>query len=151
MTSTLRPCKLQGDRITIREIAAEILIYDQRTHTVWCLNPSSACIWRLCDGQNTVKGIAARAAKQLGAAVDEELVLFALEELREKDLLEGGSVEALPRGASRREMIGKIGLAAAVLMPLVATITAPPALAQSGSVGTDSRKRVKSRPRRLQR
>ena len=83
--------------------------------------------------------------------MDEELVLFALEELREKDLLEGGSVEALPRGASRREMIGKIGLAAAVLMPLVATITAPPALAQSGSVGTDSRKRVKSRPRRLQR
>jgi hypothetical protein len=143
MTSTLRPRKLQGDHITIREIEAEILIYDERAHRAWCLNPSSACIWQLCDGRNTVGQIAACAAKELDSTVNEDLVLLTLEELQEKGLLEGGMVEVLPRGTSRREMIGKIGLAA--LLPVVAAITAPPALAQSGSVGTDARKRAKKR------
>src|SRR5580692_1693465 len=105
MKSTWRPRKLQGDRITIREIEAEVLIYDERTHRAWCLNPSSACIWQLCEGQNSVGEIAALAAKELGSAVNDELVLLTLEELQEKGLLEGGMVEALPRVASRREMI----------------------------------------------
>jgi hypothetical protein len=33
-------------------------------------------------------------------------------------------------------MMGKIGLTAAALLPVVAALTAPPAMAQSGSVGT---------------
>jgi len=145
MTSTLRPRKLQGDRITIREIEAEVLIYDERTHRAWCLNPSSACIWQLCDGRNTVGMIATESAKKLGSAVNEDLVLLTLEELQQKSLIEGGMVEGLPRGASRREMIGKIGLAAAALLPVVAAITAPPALAQSGSVGTGTAARKRAR------
>jgi hypothetical protein len=146
MTSTLRPCKLQGDSITIREIEAEVLIYDERTHRAWCLNPSSACIWKLCNGRNTMGQIAACAAKELGAAVSEELVLLTLEELREQGLLEAGIAEVLPQGTSRREMISKVGLAAAALLPVIAAISAPPALAQSGSVGTDLRKRAKKAP-----
>jgi hypothetical protein len=82
----------------------------------------------------------------LGPAATEELVLLTLEELQEKGLLEAGMTEVLSlQGTSRREMFGKIGLAAAALLPVVAAITAPPALAQSGSVGTDARKRVKKR------
>jgi hypothetical protein len=131
MTSTLQPRKLQDDCITLREVEAETLIYDERTHRAWCLNPSSACIWQLCDGRNTVGEIAACATKELGSAVSEELVLLTLEELQERGLLEGGMV-----GPSRREMIGKIGLAAAALLPVIAAITAPPAFAQSGSVGS---------------
>ena len=146
METTWRPRRLQGDRITIREIAAELLIYDERTHRAWCLNGSSACIWQMCDGLNTVGSIAARAAKELGSAVSEELVLLTIAELQEKGLLEGDMVEALPRAASRREMIGKMGLAAAALLPVVAAITAPPALAQSGSTGTGGAKRGSKRP-----
>jgi len=137
MKSTWRPRKLQGDRISIRAIEAEVLIYDERTHRAWCLNPSSACIWQLCDGRNTVGNIAAGAVKELGSAVNEERVLLTIAELQEKGLLEGDMVEVLPRDASRRAMIEKIGLAAAALLPVVAMITAPPALAQSGSTGTN--------------
>jgi hypothetical protein len=88
--------------------------------------------------------IAAGAAKELGSAVSEDLVLLTLEELQEKGLLDVGIAEALPRGPSRREMIGKIGLATAALLPAVAAITAPPALAQGGSVSSGSRKRAKN-------
>jgi Coenzyme PQQ synthesis protein D (PqqD) len=143
MISTLQPRKLQGSHITVRQIEDETLIYDERTHRAWCLNTSSARVWHLCDGRRTVEEIAAGEAIELGSAMSEELVLLTLEELSEKGLLTGGMTEALPRDASRRKMIGKIGLAAAALLPVVAAITAPPALAQSGSVGTDSRKRLK--------
>ena len=143
MISTLRPRKLQGEYISNREIEAEVLIYDERTHRAWCLNPSSACIWKLCDGRSSVEQITACAVKELGSAATEELVLLTLDELLEQGLLEGGIAEVLPRGTSRREMFGKIGLAAAALLPVVAAITAPPAMAQSGSVGTDLRKRTK--------
>ena len=142
MKTTWQPRKLRGDRITVREIEAEVLIYDGRTHRAWCLNPSSACIWQLCDGRNTVGNIAAGAAKELGLAVTEELVLMTIEELQEKGLLEGDMGEARPRDASRREMIQKLSLATAALLPVVAAITAPPALAQSGSAGTNSARRT---------
>lgn len=136
MKSTGQPRKLQGDCITIREIEAETLIYDERTHRAWCLNHTAACIWQLCDGRNTVANIAAEAAKVLGSAANEELVLLTMEELREKGLLEIDILEALPHDISRRAMFGKIGLATAALLPVVAAITAPPAMAQSGSTGT---------------
>jgi len=139
MTSSLRPRNIQGDRITIQDVETETLIYDERRHKAWCLNRSSASIWRLCDGQHTVAQIAALAAVDLGSPVSEDLVLLTLEELREKDLLEPQTVEFPPRGLSRRQMISRVGLAATALLPVIAALTAPPASAQSGSTGTDDR------------
>jgi hypothetical protein len=136
MTPILRPCRVQGDRITVQEVDTETLVYDERTHKAWCLNRSSACVWRLCDGQNTVAEIAAVVSAELESAVTEDLVLLTLEELREKGLVESGAAEILPQGISRRQMMGRVGLAAAALLPVIAALTAPPAMAQSGSVGT---------------
>jgi len=136
MTSTLRPRSIPADRITIRDIDAETLLYDQRTHKAWCLNQSSACIWRLCDGTKTLPEIAAIATRQLDSVMSEDLVLLILAELRDKELLEEPSAAVLPEGLSRRQMISKAGLAAAALLPVIAAITAPPASAANGSVGT---------------
>ena len=145
MKSTWQPRKLQGDWITIREIEAETLIYDEHTHRAWCLNHTAACIWQLCDGRNTLGNIAAEAAKLLGIEANEDLVRLTMEELREKGLLEIDMVEDLPHDISRRAMFGKIGLATAALLPVVAAITAPPAMAQSGSTGTGDVARSKQR------
>lgn len=137
MVSNLRPRKIQSERFTIREIEKEILLYDEQTHRAWCLNPSSACIWRLCDGHNTLLQIAAAASLSLGEPVTEDLVLVTLAELREKDLLEPDGDELLPQGVTRRQMIARIGLTAAALLPVVAAIVAPPAAsAQTGGSGT---------------
>jgi hypothetical protein len=136
MTSTLRPRSIQGEGITVQDVETETLLYDGRTHKAWCLNRSSACVWRLCNGQNTVEQIAGLAAVELSSPFTEDLVLLTIEELREKGLVEAGAVEILPQGISRREMMSKIGLTAAALLPVVAALTAPPAMAQGGSVGT---------------
>ncbi|HVT96788.1 MAG TPA: PqqD family protein [Acidobacteriaceae bacterium] len=137
MTSTLQPRSISSDRIIVKEIETETLLYDERTHRAWCLNQSSACIWRLCDGRRTVQQIAEAAGSELGSYVNEDLVLLALTELREKELLEEPSAALLPDDISRRAMIGRAGLAAAALLPVIAAITAPTAAAQlGGSAGT---------------
>lgn len=133
MTSTLRPRSIQSDHIAVQDVEPETLIYDERSHKAWCLNHSSACIWRLCDGQNTIVQIAAIAATKLGSPITEDLVLLTLAELTEKGLLLPEAAEFLPQGISRRLMIGRVGLTAAALLPVIAALTAPPASAQNGS------------------
>ncbi|MFP5227796.1 MAG: PqqD family peptide modification chaperone [Acidobacteriota bacterium] len=136
MNSTLRPRSMRDERITVQQVGEETLLYDERTHRAWCLNASSACVWRLCDGQTTVAQIAAGAAAELRAPFSEELVLLTLAELREQGLLQSDPGDALPQGVTRRAIIGRIGLTAAALLPVIAALTAPPASAQGGSVGS---------------
>lgn len=135
MNSTLRPTSIHGAQITVQQMGEETLLYDARTHQAWCLNRSSACVWGLCDGGNTVAEIAAAATRELGAPFGEELVLVTLAELREKGLLEAAE-DALPQGVSRREMIARVGLTAAALLPVIAALTTLPASAQTVSAGS---------------
>jgi hypothetical protein len=139
MAPTMRPRNILSDRLTLQEVETETLLYDERTHQAWCLNRSSACIWRLCDGRNTVSQIAAHASATLGAPVSEDLVLFTLGELRDQNLLQSDSVTVPSHALTRRQMMGRVGLAAATLLPAIAALTAPrPAAAASlgGGAGT---------------
>jgi hypothetical protein len=83
-----------------------------------------------------VQQIAEAASRELNATVSEDLVVLTLEELREKNLMQEASIPLLASGISRRTMIGRTGIAAAALLPIIAAITAPPALALTGSGGT---------------
>jgi len=136
MTATLRPRSIQCDRMAIQDVGSETLLYDEQSHKAWCLNRSSACIWRLCDGQNTVSQIGAAATAQLGTPVSEEIILLTLAELRDQKLLQPDRDELLPEGMTRRQMISRAGLTAAALLPVIAALTAPRAVADGGSVGT---------------
>jgi len=146
MLSAMRPRNIRSEQVNVLDVGNETLVYDERTHKAWCLNHSSACIWRLCDGENSVALIEAKAAAQLGAEVDNDLVLVTIDELHQKGLLQPDSIQEIPRDVSRRQMISRSGLAAAALLPIIAALTAPPAAAQSGSVGTG-----KSQLKRLER
>jgi hypothetical protein len=139
MSQTMRPRNTLSNRLILKEVDTETLLYDERSHKAWCLNRSSACIWHLCNGRNTVQQIATQASAQLGSPVSEDLVLFTLTELRSQNLLLPDSSSPLPDGITRREMMGRAGLAAAALLPVIAAITAlPPAAAASvgGGVGS---------------
>jgi len=147
MPRTTHPRKILSDRLTLQEVETETLLYDERSHRAWCLNRSSACIWHLCDGRNTIRQIAAQAGAELHAPVSEDLVLLALTELREKELLEPESFAPLPHGLTRREMMGRVGFAAAALLPVIATLVAPPPAAASslsGSGGTGDEDAVRN-------
>jgi len=140
---TPRP-KARAGGVVVRELGEEVLVYDLETHRAVCLNGAAAAVWRLCDGRRTPDDIRRALGKTAHGAVPEEFVWLALEQLGRDRLLEA----RVPRpaalaGLSRREMIRRVGLAAGLALPAVASIVAPtPADAasciQSGGPCADS-------------
>lgn len=124
-TAPARP-KARVEGVVVRELPDEVLVYDLETHKAVCLNSTAAAVWRLCDGRRTPSDIRRALEKSAGGAVPEELVWLALEQLGRDRLLDARP----PRpselaGLSRREMMRRVGLAAAVALPAVASIVAP--------------------------
>ena len=121
-------------KLVVRELADETLVYDVEGHRAHCLNRTAALVWELCDGEHTVSLMAERMGERLSAQVPEELVRLALGQLADRGLLAPVDFgpEPGPALVSRRAMVRRLGLAAAVALPLVTSIISPtPVMAQS--------------------
>ena len=109
-------------------MAEEVLVYDEETHRAHCLNRTAALVWKHCDGETPVSGIAESVGGQLASEVSDELVWLALDQLAEFGLLSPAAASpAAPNQISRRKMIRRLGLAAAISIPLVTSIVSPTA------------------------
>src|SRR6267143_4262488 len=107
-----------------------MLVYDLEHDVGHCLNSTAAATWRLCDGSNSPSQIAGTLSRQLSVEVDESVVLLALDQLGDAHLLVVPEVP--PDRPSRRVAIGRMGIAAAMALPLVTSVVAPtPAQAAS--------------------
>ena len=117
------------DEIVTREVDGELLIYDRARDKAHCLNETAAAIWKCCDGRTTARDIAESLARETAAAADERVVWLGLDELRRKHLLADSDhwpqTSSGTSTLSRREAIRRIGLGAAIALPVVVTITAP--------------------------
>src|SRR5438132_13965342 len=109
------------EKLVVREVAGEVLIYDMLRNKAFCLNETAAAVWKLSDGQTTPAQMAARLTKQFNARVEETLVWVALDQLSRDRLLE--SRITMPSGMSgltRRAHLRSLGKIAAVAVPAVA-------------------------------
>lgn len=113
--------------LVVQELADELLVYDQERFKAHCLNRTAALVWKHCDGKKTTKEIALALEKEVGLPVGEELVWLALGQLGKSRLLTERVAPTSARGISRREVIRRVGLAAAVALPVVTSIVAPKA------------------------
>ncbi len=123
--------RAREDDLIEETVGEELLVYDRDSHTAHCLRPIAACVWRHCDGEHDLAGLA------VVAGASEDLVAAALHELREKKLLEAEPqlTQSTISGESRREAIGRVaryGTAAAAAPLVVSAIVATPAMASSG-------------------
>jgi len=129
MTTTNPMPKAKTERLIVREIDDETLVYDMGHHAATCLNEFAAKIWRRCDGKTSIAGIAAALGE------DERAVWLALHRLTKSKLLT--EAIALPpsmtTGKSRREIAGQLGLGAAVAA--VSSIVMTTAAHASGAAG----------------
>jgi len=114
-------------RVSIRQIGTETLVYDEGRHTAYCLNQSSAVIWKLANGDRSIDQIRAAAALELDAPVSTELVLFAVDALRADGLIEPSASAAVAPAVSRRSMLQTLGMGGALLLPAIAAVVAPTA------------------------
>ena len=110
--------------LVIQEMPDEVLVYDLDTNKAHCLNQTAAFVWKSCNGRNSVAEITKLVGDDSGSAVPEDLVWLAIDQLSEKNLL-AKSLKANFNGSTRREVIKKIGLAAVIGIPVVASLTAP--------------------------
>lgn len=127
-----------SDDLVIQELKGELLIYNLITHKAFCLNETSALVWKACDGMKSVSEISREVSKNLKSPVDEDFIWLAIDGLKKDELLiENENIEITFNGLSRREMIRKVGLATAVALPIVSSLVAP-AAAQAQSSGSGS-------------
>ncbi len=132
------PRSIQHD-ISIQQVGTETLVYDERRHKAFCLNEISSVLWRLADGEHTIAQISAVASLQLKAPVSEELVLFTMDELRRDGLIEPSSNDEAAPAISRRDLLQRLGVGSAMLIPVIAAIVAPTAAqAYSGCFDCDA-------------
>ena len=125
--------KARENDLVVQELKDEVLIYDLKINKAYCLNETSAAIWNLCDGHNSVSDISRKLSNRLKQLVTDDLVYLALDQLKTDELLsKSDELEIKFNGLSRREAIRKVGLASMVALPIIASLVAPTAaMAQS--------------------
>ena len=119
--------KARKSNLVIRELGGEVLVYDRKSDRAHCLNPTAALVWARCDGQTPIADMAQLLEDEMKVPVGDEVVWFALEQLKKTDLLDTSYVwprQTLP--ISRRRIM-RLGVAAAVTVPYIYSITAPTA------------------------
>lgn len=119
--------KARTDKLTIRELPDETLVYDLELNKAHCLNRTAALVWRHCDGQTALRELTSKVGQP------QPIIQLALEQLSHKNLLER-PVKALSaaRRQSRREILKRLAVAAAAL-PVVMTMSTRSARAAGAS------------------
>ena len=114
--------------LVVQEMSEEVLVYDRERNKAHCLNRTAALVWSHCDGNKSVAEMAHAIAEETDAPVDEDLIWLGVEQLSKTHLLRERAVMPEHKtGLSRREVMRRIGLTAAVALPVVTSIVAPTA------------------------
>ena len=111
--------------LVVRQLPDELLVYDLERHEAHCLNRTAALVFHRADGQATVRDIAVALRRELKTSDTDRLAWLALDRLDRAHLLD--QVPTPPpglAGPSRRDLLRRAGLAAA-LLPVVSSILAP--------------------------
>ncbi len=120
--------RAKTERLIVREIDGETLVYDRGRDAASCLNEFAARVWRECDGETSVAAIAAALGE------DKYAVWLALHQLTKAQLLTEAIVfpPDMSGAKSRREIGARLGLGTAAV---VASIVAPMAAQAASGCG----------------
>ena len=124
-TSSNSPFQSREDDLLVQHLEDEVLVYDLKRHKAHCLNQTAALVWELCNGRNSAEDIAREVGNKTGAPVDPDVVWLALNQLDRARLLEGKGSSSAPPSISRRELLKRAGLAAAISLPLITSVMSP--------------------------
>lgn len=120
--------RARTEGLVMRELPDEVLVYDLDRDKAHCLSPTAAFIWKHCDGQTSMAGMVQMRVREFNAPFDEAVVWLALEQLGRAHLLMPPLPQSRERtGVSRRDVLRKLGKAAAVALPVVTSLVVPTA------------------------
>lgn len=122
--------RARTEKLLEQNFEKEVLIYDLMTDKAYNLNESLSIVYHACSGKQTFDEL-----KRKHNFTD-DFIFFALDELKRNNLLVDADQYRSPfAGISRREVIRKVGLTTAAVLPIIIGLTAPKAAsASSGEV-----------------
>ncbi|HEY9716380.1 MAG TPA: PqqD family protein [Trichormus sp.] len=131
MSDSSNFCPLaRQNEILAHDVGNEVVIYDLKDDKAFCLNRVAAKVWRHCDGQTPVSTLAGL-LEEFDLPADPTAVLCVLDQLGEYGLIQDSEKKVAT--VTRRQVLGRLGVAAAAVAACVTAITVPTALhAQSG-------------------
>lgn len=133
MQHSIQLPKARKEKLIIKEVDNETLVYDLENDQAHCLNSTAARVWQLCDGQSSVTEIAQLLVERPETKADETIVWLALDQLHKFNLLEQAfTAPAYFAGMSRRQWVRNVGFAA-IALPVIVSIAAPTAQAQGST------------------
>lgn len=139
----IMPNSCKSGQLVVEKLGTELMVYDQARNRAFCLNQTAAFVWQHCDGKSTIKDTATKMAQMLGMPIDEKIITLALQNLSNDGLVETLELTPfLPAVMSRRDLIQKIGVRAALALPLVTAlaVATPKAHASSNKGGKGGKK-----------
>jgi hypothetical protein len=126
--------KARKNKLVVKELPGEVLVYDENNHQAHCLNETAALVWKFCDGRTSIPKMARMLEKEMSVAVPEPTVWLAIKQLEGSRLLDmSESQQARIPQTSRRAVMRTIGIAA-VALPLITSITHPTVAAAASCV-----------------
>ncbi|HEY9713819.1 MAG TPA: PqqD family protein [Chroococcales cyanobacterium] len=133
MTGLPNDCpKARQDDILAHDVGNEVVIYDLKSDQAYCLNKVAAKVWKNCDGQTPLSEIATK-LEEVGVPGEQVGVSCVLDQLAEARLIEGNGKNG---AVTRREVLSRMGVAAAAVLASVTALNVPTAAAaQSGPTG----------------
>lgn len=90
----------RSENIVVQEANKELLIYDLRINTAFCLNKTSTIIYRFGNGKTSFAKVQRR------TGFSEDIILLALDQFKEDDLIEGEEI-VFADDLNRRQVIRK--------------------------------------------
>jgi len=123
--------KARTEKLIIKEIDGEVLVYDLTTDKAHCLNQTAALVWKNCDGEKSIGELNQAVSEALGLPLDDRIVWLALGELQKLNLLaQEAPTPKHIEGVNRRQLVRTLGVAA-LLLPAIVSITSQTAQAQA--------------------
>jgi hypothetical protein len=116
--------------LVVQKLGDETLVYDQSTHRAHSLNRTASLVFEQLGGKGNLTAIGRAVAPRATQAQREALVSRAIHDLSEAGLLDA-AVGKMPR----RSMLRGV---AAGLLPVVASVIVPPAVAAQSCDGFGS-------------
>lgn len=101
-----------------QEINKELLVYDLQSNKAYALNETSKNVFKVCDGKTSFDDL----KRQYNYTDD--LIYLALDELKKNNLVNGDYTSPFA-GINRRTVIRKVGLASMIVLPVIASLSAP--------------------------
>ncbi len=73
MQHSIQLPKARKEKLIVKELADETLVYDLENDRAHCLNQTAASVWKHCDGKATVSELAALLEAETNAAVPDAI------------------------------------------------------------------------------